>query len=74
MSKKKVQIGDKWYECEVKDGIRYIGGMTVDEFLETQTDEQNEKAARVGAMAILDEMKGIKPPKGKYQYYMNEPL
>jgi hypothetical protein len=62
----------KYYNCEVIDGIRYIEGKTVDEFMGTVTDEQNARIARVGKMAIEDEIKAINPPKGKYEYYANE--
>lgn len=30
-----IQIGGKKYPCEVKNGIRYVDGKTVDEFMST---------------------------------------
>ena len=33
--KGKIKFGNKEYDCEVRDGIRYIDGKTVDEFLKT---------------------------------------
>lgn len=74
MNKSVVNIGGQNYEVEVKNGIRYIDGKTVDEFLETLDTETLLKASRVGKMAIDDEIKGVTPAKGKYQYYINEPL
>lgn len=31
--KGKLTLGNKEYECEVIDGVRYIDGKTVDEFI-----------------------------------------
>ena len=33
--KGKITFGDKTYDCEVRDGVRYIDGKTVEEFLST---------------------------------------
>jgi hypothetical protein len=37
--------------------------------MKTISDEDMVRMAKVGAMALDDERKGIKSPKGKYQYY-----
>ena len=67
--KGKVQIGSKIYSVEVKNGVRYIDGKTIDEFIATLNEDDMKKMAFVGAMALKDEIQGIKVPKGKYQYY-----
>lgn len=64
-----IQIGTKKYSCEVKDGVRYIDGKTVDEFLKMLPLDEVIKMAKVGTMALEDEIQGEIPPKGKYQYY-----
>ena len=72
MSKKykgRVQIGKKFYDVEVKNGERFIDGKTIYEFMETLNEDDLLRMAVVGKMAINDERIGIKPPKGKYQYY-----
>ena len=66
---KKVQIGSKFYDAEVKKGIRYIDGKTVDEFARTLNKADIAKMVTVGKMAVEDELTGTNPPKGKYQYY-----
>lgn len=70
----KVNIDSKTYDVEVRDGERYIDGVTVEEFMKRLTPDQMVRAARVGVMALKDERDGVKSPKGKYQYYMNEPI
>lgn len=72
--KSKFVLDGKTYECEVIDGVRYVEGKMVDEFFETLADDQKLRFARVGKMALDGEKRGIKPPKKKYQYYINEPL
>lgn len=67
--KGKIQIGSKIYDVEVKNDVRYIDGKTIDAFIETLSEDEMKQMALVGVMALKDEMKGVKPPKGKYQYY-----
>jgi hypothetical protein len=65
----KIRIGKNEYTIEVKNGIRCIDGKTVKEFMKTLDKVGIERMAKVGAMALDDEKKGVKFPKGKYQYY-----
>lgn len=44
----KVKIGNKVYDCEVVDGVRYIDGVTVTEFLERLPFEEQFKFAMTG--------------------------
>ena len=67
--KGKIRIGKTTYDCEVKNGIRYVDGMTVEKFWGTLSEEDKLTMEKVGKMALEDEKKGITPPKGKYQYY-----
>ncbi len=64
-------LDGKIYKCEVINGIRYVEGKTVRQFFETLTDEQKRRFAVVGKLALKDERLGVKPPKNKYQYYLN---
>jgi hypothetical protein len=62
-----VSIGDKNYDCEVIDGVRYIDGKTVDEFYNTLPVEEIIKLAMVGVAAIENEKKRIPiSPTGIY--------
>lgn len=72
--KGKVNIDGIEYDVEVKNGERFIDGKTIDEFIKILSENQLLRAANVGIMALKDEKKGIKPAKGKYQYFINEPL
>jgi hypothetical protein len=65
-----IQIGTKRYSCEIKNGTYYVNGLIVDEFVKTLPPYELAKVTMVGLMALQDEMNGVKPPKGKYQYYM----
>lgn len=56
--KKKAFLFGKIRECEIRDGIRYIDGMTVAEFEKTLTPVEREKAFLVGTYAINAEKKG----------------
>jgi len=71
---KTVDVNGKKYAVEIRGGVRFIDGKTVEEFCATLDKDTLLRASRIGKMAIEDEIKGIKPPKGKYQYYINEPL
>ena len=46
--KGKLTLGNKEYECEVIDGVRYIDGKTVDEFYNELPIEEVIKLVRVG--------------------------
>lgn len=59
------------YQCEVKDGARYVEGKTVDEFYETLTFDQKLRFSRVGREALKDERLGVKPLNGKYEAMVN---
>lgn len=67
-----IQIGSKTYKHEVKDGVYFIDGKPADEFIETLSLEDKIRIAKVGKMALQDEIAGITPPKGKYRYYAME--
>ena len=69
-----VDINGKKYPVEVRNGERFIDGQPVEEFIKTLDADTLSRAARVGEMAIKDEMGITKYAKGKYQYYINEPL
>jgi len=69
-----VDINGKKYNVEVRNGERFIDGKTVEEFMKTLDENTVQRAARVGRMAIKDELGSTKYAKGKYQYYINEPL
>ena len=69
-----INLDGKTYEVEVKDGVRYIEGKTVDEFIETLTKDQLDRSAAMGLMAIKHEIAGKPISKGKLQYYLNEDL
>lgn len=47
--KGKITIGGKTYECEVIDGIRYVDGKTIDEFMRTLPIEDIINVAMAGA-------------------------
>lgn len=49
--KGKISIGGKTYECEVIDGIRYVDGKTIDEFMDTISIEDVMNLAIVGSSA-----------------------
>lgn len=55
--KKKAFLFGKEVEYEVRDGVRYINGMTVSEFSKTLTPEERKKAFLVGLAAIKAEKK-----------------
>lgn len=50
--KGKITLGNKEYECEVIDGVRYIDGKTVDEFYNELPIEEVIKLVRVGFEAL----------------------
>lgn len=53
--KKKAFLFGKEVEYEVRDGVRYINGMTVSEFSKTLTPEERKKAFLTGLAAIKAE-------------------
>lgn len=50
--KGKITISGKVYECEVRNGVRYIDGKTVPEFAKTLSPSELMDLAIVGAMAV----------------------
>ena len=66
--KGKLTLGNKEYECEVIDGVRYIDGKTVDEFYNELPIEEVIKLVRVGFEALKAEKNGEAfSPKEEYQ-------
>lgn len=57
--KGKLKFGNKTYECEVRDGIRYIDGKTVDEFLATLDEGYGKLLSGIG-QKILSGKKKVK--------------
>lgn len=55
--KGKLTFGDRTYECEVKDGIRYIDGKTVDEFLATLDEGYASLLSGIGQQIISGKKK-----------------
>lgn len=47
-------IAGKKYDCEVRNGVRYINNMTVDNFIKTLSFEEVLQAAVVGKAVIED--------------------
>lgn len=60
-----VRIAGKEYPCEVIDGVRYIDGMTVSEFMETLDTDTLIKLAKIGKTAIEFEKAGVDFPAQK---------
>ena len=56
--KGKVTISGKTYDCEVRNGVRYIDGKTVLEFAATLSPRELMELATVGAMAVDAEKEG----------------
>lgn len=57
--KGRVTIAGVEYLCEVVDGIRYIDGKTVEEFLKTLPREAVFNLAAVGSVAVKAERDGL---------------
>lgn len=57
--KGKVTIAGVEYSCEVIDGVRYIDGKTVGEFLKTLSREAVFNLAAVGSVAVKAERDGL---------------
>lgn len=57
--KGKINIGNKDYNCEVIDGIRYIEGKTVSKFVETLIKNSDEDTLKLLADKGLREL-GLK--------------
>lgn len=51
-------ISGKVYECEVRNGVRYIDGKTEPEFAKTLSPSELMDLAIVGAMAVDAEKEG----------------
>lgn len=56
--KGKATISGRTYDVEVRDGIRYIDGVTVDEFHKRLSESEIRDLARVGAEAVDAEREG----------------
>lgn len=56
--KGKITISGKVYECEVRNGVRYVDGKTVPEFAKTLSLSELMDLAIVGAMAVDAEKEG----------------
>lgn len=56
--KGKITISGKTYDCEVRNGVRYIDGKTVSEFASTLSHREIMELAMVGAMAVEAEKEG----------------
>lgn len=54
------KIGSKVYKCHVVDGIRYIDGKTVDEFIKTLSPELIVEMFFAGVEAIKKEKAQLK--------------
>ena len=67
-----IRFEGRAYDVKVENGERYVkvedSWLTVDEFVSGLSTEAKVKLAKVGKVALEDEAKGIRPPKGKYQY------
>lgn len=76
MSKGTIRLGGKEFEVKIEDGERYVkvkgNWLTVGDFVDGLSPEMKDRLAKVGKMALDDEKKGVKPPKGKYQYYAED--
>lgn len=61
-----IKIGQSTYPCEVRDGVRYVNGMTVDDFIDTLPVDELVIVAKLGK--AIFEGTPIKSP----QAYCNE--
>lgn len=64
-AKGKVRIAGKEHAVEVRKGVHYIDGVTVEEFTRRLPKQLLEDLALVGVQALRDERGGKK--KSKYQ-------
>ena len=72
--KDKLTLGNKEYECEVIDGVRYIDGKTVDEFYNELPIEEVIKLVRVGFETLKAEKNGEAfSPKEEYLVVQKPP-
>lgn len=53
-----ITISGKTYPCEVKKGIRYVNGLTIENFIKTLNTSQINEMATVGKQAIDNEKIG----------------
>lgn len=67
--KGKFKLNGKQYSCEVINGIAYIDGKTVSEFVKTLDSVTLSEFAKVGRQALIDEKNGTKP--NSYQGMMD---
>lgn len=56
--KGKITISAKTYDCEVRNGVRYIDGKMVTEFANTLSYHELLEISMVGAMAVEAEKEG----------------
>lgn len=56
--KGKITISGKTYDCEVRNGVRFIDGKTVPEFAATLSNSELFDLAKVGAAAVDAEKEG----------------
>jgi len=68
----KIQINGKWHSAEVRNGERYIDGLSVNEFFATLDQSTVEDIALIGHTALQDERNDSvgEDPK-KYQKMAN---
>lgn len=69
----KINFGGKDYHFEIKNGVKYVEGKTIDEFIETLSHEDKIASMKLGMVAMNDMEKGeyCKHPK-KYEYLAND--
>jgi hypothetical protein len=67
--KSKIILNDKEYDVEVKNGVRFIDGKTVDEFMKGLDTITLLEFAEVGKIALADEKNGT---TRSYQNMMND--
>lgn len=67
-----VELGGKKFTVSVVDGVRYIEGQTIDEFMESCSTETLHALSKLGAIAMQDSISGKKVPAKKYQYLASE--
>ena len=71
--KGKITLGNKEYECEVIDGVRYIEGKTVEKFVAELPDEEFNALFVVRVKALKAKKNGEPfSPKEEYQRIKEE--
>jgi hypothetical protein len=67
-AKATIKIDGVEYTCEVKNGVRYVDGKTVDSFLESlQNPKTIVRLAQIGDQALKDEAEGRNDEFHNYQ-------